>query len=469
MTKLLAHRGTVRNSDGEKVTEHSLESYSAAIDFGADYVETDLFITKDGVVITSHDDHNFSKLTYEEVIKKYPEVAKFSDVVDMVKERSIETGREVGLTIEIKKGATQELTQQAASAAIAILVEKEFTSPDKLYINSFNADTLKYINDEINAKYLETPGLSDVQLIKIVPVGSVLWSGFLDIFKSVEKAYANVINTADRDIIDGYAFPSNISRVKPLGEILDKQGKEIHTWTAHDGVRESYYNNLLDRGADAIYVDDTQAARTAIEKYNGMETVEYGKKGDDAISVKDKTTVYAMQGNDTISIGGNNNKIYADGGDDLIVNRGNNSYINGGSGDDFIYSVGSGNTIYGGAGNNVIHFSGDDTIIYDHNTQGNNLVVGGGAINIEGYEANELSFLEQQGNLVIQFNDGGDIVVQNGVDSNGQVANKIMLEGNSLDIDSLLATDEGTNPTELAQPTQVEVNGLSQLEVAHAY
>lgn len=466
MTKLLAHRGTARNSDGEKVKEHSMASYEAAIDFGADYVEVDLYITKDGVVITSHADHNFANLTYDEVIKKYPTVARFSDVVDMVKERSIETGRDVGLTIEIKDGKTVEATQQAASAAIDILVEKGFTDPDKLYINSFNMKTLQYIHDEV---YTNNPELSEIPLIKIVSTWSVIGSEFRHAKTSMEKAYSNTFHGEGTENVDGFAFDIAVSAIKTMADFAHEDGKELHTWTSGKGASEKHFYKLLDKGVDAIYADDTQKARTAFEKYDGMQGVEYGKKGDDAISVKDKTTVYAMQGDDAISISGSNNKIYADGGNDTITNTGDNNYINGGGGDDTILSSGSGNKIYGGAGNNKIYFSSDDVAIYDHNSDGNNLLVGDGAINIEGYDVDELSFREQGRDLVINFNDGGEVVVQNGVDANGHVANQITVEGNKLDIDSYLIQGEAISPAEFAQQTPVELNGLGTMELALVY
>jgi glycerophosphoryl diester phosphodiesterase len=49
-TYLIAHRGA-----SAYAPEHTLESYRLAIEQGADYVEPDLTITKDGVLVCSHD------------------------------------------------------------------------------------------------------------------------------------------------------------------------------------------------------------------------------------------------------------------------------------------------------------------------------------------------------------------------------------------------------------------------------
>jgi glycerophosphoryl diester phosphodiesterase len=47
---VIAHRG----ASGER-PEHTLESYRLAIDEGADYIEPDLVMTRDGVLIARHE------------------------------------------------------------------------------------------------------------------------------------------------------------------------------------------------------------------------------------------------------------------------------------------------------------------------------------------------------------------------------------------------------------------------------
>ena len=47
---VIAHRG----ASGER-PEHTIASYSRAIDQGADYIEPDLVLTKDGVLVARHE------------------------------------------------------------------------------------------------------------------------------------------------------------------------------------------------------------------------------------------------------------------------------------------------------------------------------------------------------------------------------------------------------------------------------
>src|SRR5689334_1988303 len=49
-TFLIAHRGA-----SAYAPEHSIAAYKLAIEQGADYVEPDLTLTKDGVLVCSHD------------------------------------------------------------------------------------------------------------------------------------------------------------------------------------------------------------------------------------------------------------------------------------------------------------------------------------------------------------------------------------------------------------------------------
>src|SRR5262245_49296160 len=69
---LIAHRGA-----SAYAPEHTLAAYTLAIRQGADYVEQDLQLTKDGVLICSHD-ADLSRTT--NVAAVYPDSATWRDV-----------------------------------------------------------------------------------------------------------------------------------------------------------------------------------------------------------------------------------------------------------------------------------------------------------------------------------------------------------------------------------------------------
>ncbi|MCB2107080.1 MAG: glycerophosphodiester phosphodiesterase [Rhodobacteraceae bacterium] len=70
---IIAHRGA-----SGYLPEHTLEAYARAIELGADYIEPDLVITKDGILIARHE-NELSDTT--DVANKFPE-RKTSKVID---------------------------------------------------------------------------------------------------------------------------------------------------------------------------------------------------------------------------------------------------------------------------------------------------------------------------------------------------------------------------------------------------
>ena len=84
------HRGNSVN-----FTENTLEAFQDAVNLGYEYIETDLRMTKDGEVVTFHDESifrvsgehkNICDLTYEELknipLKKGGHIPRFSEVME---------------------------------------------------------------------------------------------------------------------------------------------------------------------------------------------------------------------------------------------------------------------------------------------------------------------------------------------------------------------------------------------------
>ena len=67
---VIAHRGA-----SGYLPEHTLEAYALAIEQGAHYIETDLVITADGVLISRHE-NELSDTT--DVAEKFPDVATWA-------------------------------------------------------------------------------------------------------------------------------------------------------------------------------------------------------------------------------------------------------------------------------------------------------------------------------------------------------------------------------------------------------
>jgi len=129
---IIAHRGARAYRP-----EHSLASYELGIEQGADYVEPDIVSTKDNELVCRHDDYlgdttdvkshpefagrwNASQLTLAEIKtlrcieaepQRYPDntqyngqfpIATLQEVIDLVKRKNLELGKEIGIFPETK-------------------------------------------------------------------------------------------------------------------------------------------------------------------------------------------------------------------------------------------------------------------------------------------------------------------------------------------------------------------------------
>lgn len=56
IARVLAHRGLALDANGPTVDENTVAAFRAALDAGADYIESDIQVTRDGVAVLFHDD-----------------------------------------------------------------------------------------------------------------------------------------------------------------------------------------------------------------------------------------------------------------------------------------------------------------------------------------------------------------------------------------------------------------------------
>lgn len=185
---IIAHRG----ASGER-PEHTLAAYERAIDQGADYIEPDLVVTRDGVLVARHEneisgttdvagrpefagrkrtklidgqdvsgwfveDFTLAELRTLRARERLPEirpanarfdglypVPSFAEVVALVRAKEAETGRRVGLYPELKHPAflKQETNFDAVALLIAELGSAGLTPNDMVFIQSFEVAPLQ--------------------------------------------------------------------------------------------------------------------------------------------------------------------------------------------------------------------------------------------------------------------------------------------------------------------------------------
>ena len=323
---IYGHRGT------NPYPDHSREAHLWAANWGADSIEPDLWLTKDGVLVVSHDNHNYSNLTYAEAKAAEPALQTFGEVIELVKAMSIETGRSIGIIPE-----TKSTTYATSEAVIKELIAHDFIDPSRVVIQSFNAANLQMLHDTIMPQY-----------------GVDLPLSFLG------YSMANLAQVATyADIIAPHQSVITAAGV----EAAHALGLKVVGWTVIG--TEAQIKRLIDMGVDGVFVDETNTGRTSLGSLNGIK-VAYGTEGDDNVAgTAGADLIYAMAGDDTIDAGEGDDEVHGDGGDDVIEGGAGNDTLSGGAGDDAL-SGGEGNDVLvGGVGDEVLDGGeGVDTVSY---------------------------------------------------------------------------------------------------------
>mgnify|MGYP000676644920 CR=1 FL=1 len=214
---VIGHRG----ASGER-PEHTLASYKKAIADGADFIEPDLVVTKDGILIARHEpmlavlnadgtinmndtstdiylrpefasrrttknldgnavtgwfaeDFTLAEIKTVNAIERIPairgtnfnndglKVPTLDEVIDLVQQVEAETGRKIGIYPETKH-PTFFATQGYNTSQLLVdtLVKQNFTDPSRIYIQSFEVANLK----DLNAVLLPNAGI-DIPIVQL--------------------------------------------------------------------------------------------------------------------------------------------------------------------------------------------------------------------------------------------------------------------------------------------------------------
>lgn len=249
---VIGHRGAA----GER-PEHTLSAYKVGIAGGADFIEPDLVVTKDGVLIARHEpmlavlnaDGSVNNTNTSTDIYKHPEFADrvktkvldgtsvtgwfaedftlaeiktlnaierlpalrgtkfdndglkvptFQEVIDLVKDYEKQTGKKVGIYPETKHPTY--FAQQGFDTSqllVDTLVKNGFTDPSRVYIQSFEVGNLKELNDSI----MPEAGI-DIPLIQLIG-GSGKPYDFVE--NNDSRTYADLIKPAGLKDVATYA------------------------------------------------------------------------------------------------------------------------------------------------------------------------------------------------------------------------------------------------------------------------
>jgi glycerophosphoryl diester phosphodiesterase len=212
---VIGHRG----ASGDR-PEHTLASYKLAIDRGADFVEPDLVVTKDGVLIARHEpditgttdvakrpefadrkttkmldgtavtgwfaeDFTLAEIKTLRAVERLSfrdqsfngqfEIPTLDEIIALVKQTEQTTGKKIGIYPETKHPTYfAEKGFNTSQLLVDSLVKNQFTDPSRIYIQSFEVGNLKALHDQIMPK----AGI-DIPLIQLLDADDVRDDGSL--------------------------------------------------------------------------------------------------------------------------------------------------------------------------------------------------------------------------------------------------------------------------------------------------
>ncbi|MDP9766334.1 esterase-like activity of phytase family protein [Deinococcus enclensis] len=283
---VIGHRG----SSGTR-PEHTLEAYRVAIEAGADFIEPDLVVTKDGVLVARHEpviavldqagkvveatadvatrpefrdrvrtkaldgvqvtgyfaeDFTLAELKTLRAVERLPalrgkafdgrfEIPTLAEVIALVRDVEANTGRKVGIYPETKHPTYMQKVagHDISRLLIDTLVREKFTDPARVFIQSFEVGNLK----ALKATVMPAAGvnLPLVQLVSSADEAPYDWTAAGD-----ARKYDAL--TTDAGLKDIATYASGVGAYKRW--IIDAQGRTtdfvprahgagllVHTWT----------------------------------------------------------------------------------------------------------------------------------------------------------------------------------------------------------------------------------------------
>src|SRR5215510_2998185 len=257
---VIGHRGAAGHPP-----EHTLASFSLAIDFGVDFIEPDLVATKDGVLIARHE-NDISGTT--DVAQKFPgrrttktidgkavegyftedftlaeiktlrakerlpfrnqgwngiyEIPTLQEVIELAKRRSLETSRVIGLALE--------------PPLIKVLTEYGYTDASApVFIQSFEVQNLKDLSKLTKVRLVQLMEDGKLKPYDFVAAGDARTYGDLMTPAGLAAiaAYASGIGPGKRSIVPQGA---NRALLPPTSLVADahKAGLVVHPYTFRD-------------------------------------------------------------------------------------------------------------------------------------------------------------------------------------------------------------------------------------------
>lgn len=155
-----AHRG-----DSFNHYENTMGAFRAAIESGADMIETDVRLTKDGVLVLSHEENVYkatgvpgkiSEMSFEELRKlNFGGADEFEQIPTLEEFMELISKTNTLLNLEIKElymPGNEERCEKCVELSIATVLRYHYA--DKMVINCFDAHVLEYVSEKFPGQFL---------------------------------------------------------------------------------------------------------------------------------------------------------------------------------------------------------------------------------------------------------------------------------------------------------------------------
>ncbi len=209
---ILGHRGY-----RAKFVENTIEAFKKAREYGADGIEYDSRLTKDGTLVVLHDDNinnrKLKKLTYEELKQIH---FKNGETIPMVEEVISNLDEQAILNLEIK---------EVEAAVPSYEITKRMNAVDRTLFSSFKIDALRKVRS----------------LDKSAKVGLLIE---YDTLKYVEELNKEIDFYSLNLWID--ALKDDIELSKELLHKWKEKGLKIFLWTVNDPKYLHTFKGLYD-------------------------------------------------------------------------------------------------------------------------------------------------------------------------------------------------------------------------------
>lgn len=282
---IIAHRG----ASGER-PEHSIASYARAIEQGADYIEPDLVLTRDGVLVARHEneisettdvadrpefadrkatktidgekmtgwfteDFTLAELKTLRAKERLPllrtanrafdgqfEIPTFEEIILLAKAKEKEAGRRIGIYPETKHpGYFAAIGLPHEAPLLALLAKYGYTAKDDpLFIQSFEVGNLKALRGKTKLRLIQLMakdgGPADDPATSYAAMASPAG------LKAV-AAYADGIGV-EKAMVIPRTLLGNLGEPTALVTHAHAAGLDVHVWTFR---RENYFLPLGQR------------------------------------------------------------------------------------------------------------------------------------------------------------------------------------------------------------------------------